>query len=89
MKFVNAQEMAFQHPETFHAPSPQDLARLQPGDNVKVCVANERFWCWVLALCGEEIIGIINNDLVNSHIHCLVCGDAIRFGKKNIFQILK
>ena len=36
-KFIDAQEMAKKHPNTFEAPDEMDLNALKAGDTVKVC----------------------------------------------------
>lgn len=38
LEYENAQEMAISYPETFKAPSKDDLDRLKVGDFVKVCI---------------------------------------------------
>lgn len=65
INFVNAKEMNRLNPDTFSVPTDEELSLLKKGDFVKVCVDNkERFWVRVTEICGDEITGDVNNDLV-------------------------
>jgi hypothetical protein len=86
IKFVDAQKMQEQHPFTFEAPTQEELEKILPGDIVKVCVEPERFWCIVKYVETATIIAEVNNDLVYSDIHGLVCGDLITFEKRHIYN---
>lgn len=89
LKFVNAQEMAKQHPETFEATSLQKLEEIKVGYSVKVATCGERFWITVIDVKDNNIIRSIDNDLVNSNLHGLHYDDVITVEKDNVFQILE
>ena len=86
-EFIDAQEMHRLHPATFDIPPVSELEKIKPSDWVKVCTGDERFWCRVDIVDGDRIFGIIDNDLVCTDIHGLKYGDAISFGKNNIYAI--
>lgn len=65
--WVNAREMSERVPDSFHVPSGRVLCSLEPGDMVKICNGEERFWVKL-----EEPydmpgywVGVVQNDLVN------------------------
>ena len=87
MGFVNAQEMARLHPDTFEAPSALELSQIREGDNVRVCVGSERFWVLVTHIDGTTVTGTVNNDLVFTGAHGLDYGDHIAFHLHNIYAI--
>ncbi len=87
--FVDAQKQHKKHPETFYAPSKGVLSEIKKGSIVKVSVGGERFWVIVSKVGGNHIDGQVDNDLICTDSHSLVCGDMISFHKKNIFQIYK
>lgn len=83
--FVNAQEMLAKHPDTFYAPSKEDLDAIKIGDSVKVCADNkERFWVTVTSVEGENITGTVDNDLVDVD---LTYGEPVTFKKENVYNI--
>lgn len=84
--FINAQQMHRKHPQTFYAPSPQELNALKVGDSVKVCTADERFWV-TLTQIGQTLTGTVDNDLVNTNIHGLKLGDTVQFNREHIYNI--
>jgi hypothetical protein len=61
---VDAQAMARAHPNTFDAPAQGELFQIMPGDFVKVCRNNERFWIEVTGRNGDMIVGAVANALV-------------------------
>lgn len=83
--FIDAQEMHKKHPETFEAPTDDELSCIKAGDSVKVCRNNERFWVTITKVDCGNIEGIIDNQLICNSV--LKCGDHVRFKKKNIYTI--
>jgi len=92
---INAQEMAEKHPETFYAPSKEDLEALEAGLSVKVCLADEecggmeRFWVTISSIEDGEITGIVDNDLIYTEFHGFACGDEITLKPENIYEVLR
>jgi hypothetical protein len=86
-KFVNAQQMAKDHPNTFEAPLQKDLDAIKVGSYVKICVEPERFWVKVTARQDDNLTGEINNDLIASDSHGLFCDMTVEFTVDNIYQI--
>ena len=87
IEFVNAQEMAIKNPETFDAPTKEELEVIKVGDIVKVSTGNERFWTIVTEINGEEIKATVNNDLVMEENEDLTLDTVISFKKENIYDI--
>ncbi len=87
--FLNAQELAKLHPNTFEAPTIKDLKKLKVGDFVKVSIGDERFWVEIEKIDNHNINGEINNDLVRTDRHGLKFGDNIEFNKECVYQILQ
>lgn len=86
-EFVNAQEMARNHPHTFGVPSKEELDSIKKGSSVKVSAGNERFWVTVDEVNGDELTGFVDNDLICSDEHGLEYGSPIAFKKENIYAI--
>jgi len=91
LEFQDAQEMAKLHPDTFTAPDMKMLeASLRPGDFVKVCHMDERFWVRVIGLLYEEhgnkIAGLVANDLLADND--LKFDDPIMFGYQNVYELM-
>lgn len=84
--FVDAQEMAKKHPDTFGCPSQNELSAIKVGYNVKVSYNNERFWVLVKKINGDEVVGQVDNDLVLEQPFS--CGNLIRFEKRHVYDIL-
>ena len=82
LPFVNAQKMRERHPETFEAPSYEELTAIKPGDYLKVCLNEERFWTKVVSISRDAIIATVENDLV---INNLPCDTLVEFHKHHIF----
>lgn len=82
---IDAQSMALKHPDTFEAPSIEDLGRLSAGDWVKVCRNNERFWVAVIDVADGFITGKVDNHLISNRIPV---GTEIFFRAKNVFEFL-
>lgn len=90
--FIDAQQMAVMHPDTFEAPTLDDLAALKVGDYAKVGAKarsgiTERFWCYVVEIDGEKVTGTVNNDLVLTSHHGLAEEDKLIFEKRHIYSI--
>lgn len=86
--FVDAQEMSKLHPDTFEAPSIEELETIKPNSIVKVCANNkERFWVIVQSVDGQKISGEVNNVLMRTATHGLMCGDIIQFDARHVYQI--
>lgn len=88
-EFVNAQIMSGKHPDTFYAPTAEELAEVKEGWYVKVSVEGERFWVLVGDVKGDVVSGKVDNDLVYTDRHGLACGDRVRFKLENVYQILE
>lgn len=83
--FTDAQKMHKENPDTFFAPSIEELSEIQIKDSVKVCVNNrERFWVTVEKIDENNIIGVVDNNLVEIN---LKLGEEIRFEKRHIYDI--
>ena len=80
--FINAQQMAIDHPETFHWPVAE--ANFEIGDIVKVAIPGERFWVLITRIKGEVFTGRVSNALISGG---LGFGDSIKFGRENIYEI--
>ncbi len=87
--FVDAQEMGKLHPDSFYAPSKDDLAKIKAGDFVKVSIAGERFWVKVTKVELPHIIGEVDNQLLNSYQHGYSLGSKIVFKPENVFDIME
>ncbi len=85
--FVDAQGQHKKHPNTFYAPSKDELSKITKGNTVKVSIGGERFWVTVSKVDGNHIDGQVDNDLIHTEIHGFVDGDPISFCKEHIFQI--
>jgi hypothetical protein len=57
---TDAQQMHIDHPDTFEAPTPRELAMIAPGDMIKVCQSrgqwSERVWVEVKGASGKYLI---------------------------------
>ena len=82
------------HPSTFEVPSPEDLASLRPGRNVKVCVkppsnsefVAERFSVELTEAHGNRLIGVVNNNLPPERRLPFVT--SIEFEPRHVLSIL-
>ena len=83
--FVDAQEMAQLHPETFEAPSTEELNQIKEGAIVKICNGEERFWANVTKVDEEKVSASVDNDLLGDYGYNL--GDVIEFEKRHIYSI--
>ena len=87
--FTDAQEMAKNNPETFEAPSTDELEAVTAGQSVKVCASPERFWVTVTKVDGESVSGVVDNNLVCTGDHGLSLGDAVTFKKRHIYEVFQ
>ena len=88
MLLVNAQEMAKKYPETFEAPSKEELNKVKVGDSVKICIDNkERLWVSVTEITENLLKGTIDNCPVV--LENIDYGDTISFKKENIYGIFE
>ncbi len=85
IKFEDAQELKKQYPETFYAPSSEDLKQIKPGDFVKICAYQERFWAEVISVNDDAITARVDNVLLMWH---LKYNDIITFKTYNVYAIL-
>lgn len=58
---INAQRL---HPDTFQVPSYEELEKLKPNDQIKVCMGDTRIWVIVTELKGKQIT--CTSDLTGS-----------------------
>jgi hypothetical protein len=86
-----------QYPNDFQIPTPAEKAMVQPGSFVKIGaefkihpdekddpIMGERFWVIVSEIKGSRYRGIINNDLVYTPNHGLMCDHFIDFEARHI-----
>ena len=81
-RFVNALEESLLYPE-FHFWH-EDMNRIGPDREVKVCCNGERFWTKVVQVDGENILALVRNDLLfndDLHVNALVW-----FTKEHIYS---
>ena len=92
----DARELAEAAPYTFYVPSPEVIAMLQPGDEVKLVfrvdedddgtdeVVTERMWVRITDVDGDEFRGVLDNQPVA--IADLQAGDEIDFASYHIID---
>lgn len=85
-KFIDAQEMQRLNPETFEAPTLEELSKIAVNQHVKICAEGERFWILVTEIKGNRVSEMIDNDLVKTDEHGLKYGDTVIFEKRHIYQ---
>lgn len=84
IKFENAQELKKQYPDTFYAPEPEELQQLKPGDTVKVCACQERFWAEIVAIDDGMVTARVDNHLLMRQLRY---NDLIAFHLDNVYNI--
>ena len=86
--FVNAQLMKFYNPQTFDAPTIEDIMEVQEGDWVKVCHNNERFWCKFITWSKDtnSMFLEVGNELLSLD-HPFDLGDMIEVYPHHIYDI--
>ena len=84
--FDNAVKLAAKYPNTFQLPNEQMLAKIKVGDNVKVCLNNERFWCLIKGVDFEKqtLVASVDNIL---QFNELKLGDLVHLNFYNIYDI--
>lgn len=85
--FVNAEEMARDHPDSFFVPEARH--HIRKGDAVKVCRGGERFWTIVKSVKGGVITAEVNNVLVFEENEALELGTLIQFAPCNVYQVMR
>ena len=94
----DARELVEQAPYTFYIPSPEVIAMLQPGDEVKLIfrfdedddddggeeIAVERMWVRITEIDGDDFRGELDNQPVA--IPELQLGDEIEFSSYHIID---
>lgn len=88
LEFVDAQEMHKLHPKTFLAPTIRELRSVKVGSFVKICAGRERFWVIVYEINGDNLRGVINNELLCTKEHGLGFESVVHFELKNVYQTL-
>ena len=87
-EFTDASMMARKHPDTFERPGEDELEALHPGDFVKVCTADERFWVKLTNVAGENLEGVVDNDLICTDDHGLKLGDVVLIEVDHVYSVL-
>jgi Cu/Ag efflux protein CusF len=84
--FDNAVILATKYPNTFQLPNASMLSKIKVGDNVKVCLNNERFWCLVKGVDFEKntLVASVDNIL---NLNELKLGDIVYLNFYNIYDI--
>lgn len=84
--FDNAVKLAAKYPNTFQLPNASMLSKIKVGDNVKVCLNNERFWCLVKGIDFEKetLVASVDNIL---QMNELKLGDIVYLKFNNIYDI--
>jgi hypothetical protein len=84
--WIDAQAMAVEHPDTFNAPTREELDQVQKGHVVKICDAKERFWVKVKSRQGDLLVGLVNNELLNGQPYARL-DTPISFELRHIYAI--
>jgi len=83
--WVDAQQMAKENPETFEAPTEEELEAIEVGWTVKVCNGQERFWTEVVEKGDGYLLVKVDNMLVYRRGYNL--GDILKIENRNIYEI--
>jgi hypothetical protein len=95
-QFRNAQQLARLRPETFEAPTTEQLGQVSPGSLVKVSVAfaeneegmdGERFWVEVSERHGTHLVGQVANELIATPSHGLKRNDRVEFSLEHVYEV--
>lgn len=81
--YVNAYVMSLKYPQSFEAPTKEELDNLKIGDTVKVCRNGERYWVTITNIEGDTIYADLDNFLIFPDDE----SENPVFKKHNIFQI--
>lgn len=87
--FLDAHALSILYPDTFEAPSNEELQAIKVGDIVKVSTGEERFWVIVEQVhkSARTLMGKVDNDLLFTHSHGLQLGDEVVFGFQNVYDL--
>jgi lactate dehydrogenase-like 2-hydroxyacid dehydrogenase len=83
--WVDVSEMSQRFPETFKAPSDEELEEIKPDYTVKISNGMERFFVLVHEIYDDLIVGEVNNKLVCDRGYN--SGDLVIFHKKNVYCV--
>lgn len=92
---LNGIEVQSQTPNTFIIPNEKEKASLNIGDSVKIGLypesgigASEKFWVIISEVLQDgAFFGLVDNDLMLTHLHGYKDGDRIVFNKDHILNI--
>lgn len=91
--WVDAQELHNFQPETFDAPSLEEINKIEKGTSVKICNGKERFWVRISGVYSQdktdfekEFEGRVANYLLDNSDYDY--SDRVIFAAKNIYEIL-
>jgi hypothetical protein len=84
VEWLDAQEQRRKYPATFWSPSRSELAAICPGQYVKVCACDERFWVKVTAVVDGRLRGCVTSNLLRAPWRW---GDEVEFETRHVFQI--
>ncbi len=87
--FLDAHALSILYPDTFEAPTNEELQAIKVGDIIKVSTGEERFWVIVEQVHqpSRTIIGKVDNDLLFTGEHGLSYADEVVFGFQNVYDI--
>lgn len=84
MNLINFRQAAkLSVPGEYDLPTKQDLARIQRGSYVRICINGDYLWALVQSVYPNQI-----NAIADDTTHAVSRGDWISFHKDNISQIL-
>lgn len=92
--WVDAQEMAQQHPDTFGAPGADGILGLEPGRSVKICNGQERVWVTLVhasecagagAAFGRVFRGTIDSALHEDAGYGYGLGSLVEFEGRHVY----
>ena len=75
-------------PDTFKLPCDHRLDQLKPGDFVKVCRNNERFWIQVSGRRGNTIDGLVANILGNPDNYDLPVDAPVTLERRHVYDTI-
>lgn len=87
MEFIDAQAMHQKHPDTFNAPTAAELQSIKPNCQVKIAHNQERFWVTVTKVDGNQVEGVVDNQLVMDHPFDF--GDTVCFHKRHVYDCMQ
>lgn len=85
-RWEDAQALALEHSDTFHAPTAEELDSVATGWIVKISDGKERFWVEVESRQGSELVGYVNNELLGNQAYSAI-GSSVRFELRHIYEI--